>query len=458
MTTGGGGTEASPVSEAAVFEDGPCPLEVPGGYDVSCGTLYVPENRSVAAGREIGLAVAVVRPPGEVTGPPVVYLAGGPGGSALNDFEVDPASWDYPFLAGRELVLLDQRGTGYSDPTLNCPELETTDATPGEATRACFDRLVAEGVDLAAYTTQENAADVAALRTALGVTEWDLLGVSYGTRLALEVMDRHPAGIRSVVLDSPFPRSADVAVDEALVVMWSLERLEGDCAADAYCAENYPDLIDTLVGVVADLNADPGEISGDELMLGLFNAFQDPGLIPLIPWAIHEVADGNLDAAFEIVGDGAARRQAGEDVSDSEGMYQSVICADEYALGDYERAEAAVVGQVPPEFESALLEGTFSNTTTCEYWNPRQTTDNSSVVSDIPALILVGQYDTATPPEWAGATAEGLVNSFLVVFPGMGHSVVTESCPISITTDFLADPSAPPDLSCVDALEWPYFE
>jgi len=120
------------------FEVTECPFAAPGGVDVICGTLYVPENRSIADSPWIALAVAIVSPDGPLTGPPVVYLSGGPGGSGLDDFDADPQSWEYPFLEGRELVLLDQRGTGYSQPTLDCPEI-TDDAPPGEAERACFE-------------------------------------------------------------------------------------------------------------------------------------------------------------------------------------------------------------------------------------------------------------------------------------------------------------------------------
>jgi pimeloyl-ACP methyl ester carboxylesterase len=387
-----------------------------------------------------------------------MYLEGGPGGSAIDGLDADPESWEYPFLEGRELVLLDQRGTGYSQPTLDCPEI-TDDALPGEAERACFERLTAEGIDIGAYTTAESAADVATLRTVLGVSEWDLLGISYGTRLALEVMRSYPEGVRSAVLDSPFPPNVDLPVAETFVVLEAFEQLLADCEAEDYCSENYPDLAGTFLDTVAALNADPVDITGDDLVLGLYNAFQDPGSIPLIPWVIYEVASGNTGALDEIAGgEGFRRFQAADDVSDSEGMYFSVMCHDEYAVGDFERAEVAAVGTVPPELESALLQGTFEVTSTCSYWNPREAVDDSPVVSDIPALVLVGAYDTATPPSWAALTAETLANAFLYSFPGLGHYVLGDPCPVEIAGQFLADPHAEPDASCIDAIEWPYFE
>ncbi len=272
-------------------------------------------------------------------------------------------------------------------------------------------------------------------------------------------MRSHPEGVRSALLDSPFPPNADTPVDEVFVVLEAFEQLLADCEADAYCSENYPDLAGTFLDTVAALNADPGDVTGDDLVLGLYNAFQDPGSIPLIPWVIYEVASGNTGALDEIAtGGGAYRYQADEDVSDSEGLYFSVMCHDEYAIGDFERAEAAAVGVVPPELESALLQGTFEVTSTCSYWNAQQAVDDSPVVSDIPALILVGAYDTATPPSWAALAAETLPNSFVFSFPGLGHNVLNDPCPIEIAGQFLADPYGEPDASCIDAFDWPYFE
>ena len=141
----------------------------------------------------------------------------------------------------RDLILLDQRGTGYSEPTLDCPEFAEVDEqeNPGAL---CYDRLTEEGINLAAYNTQENAADVADLRVALGIEEWDLLGISYGTRLALEVMRRHPEGVHAVILDSPFPPNADTPVDEVYSFIDALTELFADCERGDYCRENYPDL------------------------------------------------------------------------------------------------------------------------------------------------------------------------------------------------------------------------
>lgn len=443
------------------FYEDECPFDVPDDYDIICGWLIVPENRTLADSPDIELAVAIVAAPDGAGAAPIIYLAGGPGGSGLDDFLADPEGWDYAFTRSRDLILLDQRGTGYSVPTLDCPEFQEADEDENPDA-LCYDRLVDEGIDLMAYNTRENAADVAALREALGVEEWDLLGISYGTRLALDVMRYHPDGVRAVILDSPFPPNADTPVDEVYSFTDALTELFADCEEDAYCQENYPDLEAVFLETVAWLNEDEtADIYGDDLVFALSSAFSDTSLVPLLPYVIYEVANGNFDALDEISEEGFSRQrfQSDEDRSDSEGMYNSVICHDEYAAGDYERVEAAVVGNIPEEIEGAMLQNTFDLTGLCEYWNPMARVDNTAVSSDIPTLILVGQYDVATPPRWAELTARTLRNAYLFEFPGAGHSLLSSvDCAISITDEFLNDPEAEPDDGCIEEIEWPYFE
>ncbi|MCP4428178.1 MAG: hypothetical protein GY803_27130 [Chloroflexi bacterium] len=151
--------------------------------------------------------------------------------------------------------------------------------------------------------------------------------------------------------------------------------------------------------------------------------------------------------------------QDGADRSDSEGMYNSIICHDEFATGDYERVETAVVGRIPTELEGALLQNTYDQMQLCAMWNPKAAVDNTAVASDIPTLILVGQYDVATPPRWATLTAATLSHTYLFEVPGAGHSILsTVECSLTIANDFLDNPMQPPNGRCLDDIEWPYFE
>jgi pimeloyl-ACP methyl ester carboxylesterase len=446
------------------FQTSACPFAIPDGYTIVCGYLGVPENRTRPGSRQIQLAIAIVQPPNPGQHPPVLYLAGGPGSSAIEEFLSDPEGWDYPFLQTRDLILLDQRGTGHSFPTLDCPELADADFTEGNPEEICHSRLLDEGVDLTAYNSAESGADVADLRLALGYDEWDLLGISYGTRLALVVMRDHPEGVRSVVLDSPFPPNANTPVDEALNVWESLETLFADCQRDSYCRQSYPDLKRLFLDTVADLNEEPADdLTGDDFFHAITEALNDTFSIPLLPGVIYAVADGEYNALDVLGGEeGSQRRYQNEpDRSDSEGMYNSVICRDEYAFGTYEDAEAAALAVVPPEVEAALLQGVFELFQTCAWWGAGRANpvEDAAVSSDIPTLVLTGQYDHATPPKWGQLTVATLSRAWLIDFPGTGHAVINSGeCAVGIIGRFYNTPLQPPDTRCLTQITWPWFE
>ena len=178
------------------------------GFKIDCGQLVVPMRRDQPTKKSVFISVAVIRSSSPTPLPdPVVYLAGGPGGSALAgvDMWTNPPT---PILENRDLILVDQRGTGYSGPRLNCSRafIEApidNDIRPGA--QKCVDQLRFDNIDPSAYNTDESAADLVDLRTELNLPTWNLFGISYGTRLALRIMQLDPAGIRSVVLDSVYP-------------------------------------------------------------------------------------------------------------------------------------------------------------------------------------------------------------------------------------------------------------
>ena len=210
-----------------------------------CGDLIVPEDRTRPNGTRIRIHYAVTRGAGARSAEPcaVVYLDGGPGGSPLSDgFLLEP------FIARRDVVVFDQRGTGFSEPSLDCPEIDKLD--PGApssqrsgAIRDCHVRLVAEGVDLAFYTTAEDAADVEDLRVTLRYPAWNLYGISYGTRLALAVMRDHPAGVRTAVLDSVYPPDVDAYGRPGRECPAVLPAAVPDgCVPEPACAPRFPGL------------------------------------------------------------------------------------------------------------------------------------------------------------------------------------------------------------------------
>jgi pimeloyl-ACP methyl ester carboxylesterase len=459
--------ESAPEESIDVLESAECPFDKPGDFEITCGFLIVPENHTRPDSREIELAYAIVQAAEDEDRPPIVYLAGGPGGSAIDDFVSDPDGWRYPFTRSRDLILIDQRGTGYSWPSLDCPELaEEVEFSDENPERVCHERLLDEGIDLTAYNTAENAADVAALRDALGIASWDLLGISYGTRLALTIIRDHPEGVRSAVLDSVFPPNADTPGDEALAPYWSLQRLFDECATDDYCADVYPDLETVFLETVDALNQTPEDgVYGDDFAFLVTNALNETDLISLVPFVIYAVSEGDTAALDEIStgesGFNYPRFQEEEDRSDSEGMYNSVICHEEYIFNNYNAVETQLVSAVPEAIEAALLQPVADLFQVCSFWGAgtAAAVENEAVSSDIPVLILAGQYDHATPPEWASLAAETLSNVYVYEFPGAGHSLLSGvNCAISITAEFLDSPEQEPDSGCIDEIDWPYFE
>jgi len=463
--------------EMGIFEVGECDYDDLDA-DVVCGYVNVPENYTDPDSALIQLAVTIVRSPGGARyADPVVYLEGGPGGSGTADVE----GWlEQPFLADRDLILFDQRGTGWSWPSLNCYELEyASDDTDLEAAIACYERLRDEGIDLAQYNSAASAADLALMRQALGYNEWNLLSVSYGTRLALTVMRDAPQGIRSVILDSVYPPEVNAYEEEALNGLRTFELLFADCAADRACNAAFPNLAQTLYALLDALDANPVEfevvdpwtdetfdvyLDGIELASALFQAFYDTDTIPWIPYAIDQIVQENYEEAWilllggEDAGDYRRRQGDDEDLTDSEGLFYSVECYEELPFNSLQEAAALEAGNRSPLLPYLRPE-TGSVFDVCEIWNVGRppAVENQPVRSNIPTLVLAGQYDPVTPPAWALSAASYLPNSFYYEFPGVGHGVVETACGMQLIADFLNNPRTAPNAACIQQMGAPAF-
>lgn len=465
------------------FVEGDCPFaaQIAEQYEMTCGMLHVLESRESGSERIIQLAVAILpAASGSPEPDPVVYLEGGPGGSAVAGFEADPDGWaQYGFAQNRDLILFDQRGTGYSIPELDCDESDTQ-ADALELAETCKAALEDEGIDLSAYNSVESATDVATLVDSLGYTNYNLLGISYGTRLGLAVMRDHPYGLRSVVLDSPFPPNANPAETEAALTWGRFEAIFNTCETDSECATTFPNLEQTFLDTVDQLNEEPiDEIYGDDLVaLVQQMMFGGEDFIFLIPLLIDQASQGNLDLFFELEPDvfgmapsGMLNRlnqplqqdidaYDGETDGDAQGMYNSVMCHDEFAFADIEAADQYTQNNIPDQMYTGLFNGTLDQFTTCDVWDvgAAEAFVDEAVVSDIPTLVLVGEFDTATPPVWGELTVETLSNGTLVEITGGGHSLVSgNACAISLMDAFFEDPTSL-DTSCVDELEPVFFE
>jgi len=483
----------------AVFDPYRCPFEVYEGEEIDCGYLIVPEDRSDPDTLEVELAVAILRSPNPNPAPdPILYLSGGPGDSALSEVDL----WlESPLLEDRDVILLDQRGTGYSIPTLNCPEIEVLDYwdevtvdDEADAAAECSQRLVDEGVVLTTYNSAASAADVDALRRALGYDAWNLIGISYGTRLALTVMRDYPQGIRSVILDSTYPPEVQAYEEGAVNGLRAFEVLFTDCATDPTCNAAYPDLRAVFLQLVADLNHHPVtisvddpeysdpydvEINGDALSDELFDALYDTVVIPYLPYVIYETGQGRYDALSRLVAGtlagGVPESEAlgpanalqdlvdslwGEqDFEDSEGAYYSVECREEFPFNALPKAEAAAA-DIPQVLHDSLLYDTYLMAEACAVWGAGEAdpVENTAVQADIPTLVMAGEYDPITPPGWGRSAAQHLTNVTFYEYPGVGHAAIDGGdCPLGMAAAFLNNPTTPPDDSCIARMDGPAF-
>jgi pimeloyl-ACP methyl ester carboxylesterase len=457
------------------------------GRDVRCGFVVVPEDRSIPHGRTIRLAVAIFPSPLPHPAPdPFVFLQGGPGGALVSDLgsQITKKSRTTDYPADRALILFDQRGTGLSQPSLACKETTALDyrtldqqLSPQrqadlqvQAAQQCRARLVASGINLNAYTTLADAADVAGLRVALGYPALNLYAVSYGTRLALTVMRTHPRALRSVILDSVEPPGVNEITSPLATEARAFAVLFQGCAADAACVAAYPHLQQTFYRVVQRLNVQPVTIrtqdptgktysvllTGDRMIDLLFNALYVTQVIPALPGMIALADRGNftipsiLYGPLELI-----------DASINQGVYYSVECSEDapFTTAQQVRADARVLDPViRPDMQQSQL----AELQACQGWHVRPVppAQRQPVTSAIPTLILSGQYDPITPPADSLQATRTLRHSYRFVFPGTGHGVylpVTNRCPTRIVMAFEDDPAHRPDARCIAAMTGPHF-
>lgn len=438
-----------------------------GPTDAYCGSLTVFENRQTRQGRTIDLRIVVLPALSPDARPdPLFFLAGGPGQGAAELASFVSEAFRR-VQTDRDIVLVDQRGTGKSNP-LNCPVdddslqvLNEPDEVAVERLRTC---LAGFDADPSLYTTPIAMDDLDEVRSFLGYDQINLFGGSYGTRAALVYLRQHEDRVRSAVLDGVAPTNMRLPVYAARDAERALDYLIAACAADGACAEQYPNLderaralferlerspvaarlVHPRTGIAEDVRVEARFLAGV-----LHGALYSPLMSSMVPELLSRAESGDFQGmlALAMMNEGGLENMA-------VGMQLSVLCAEDLsqiAPGDVERASAGTV------FGSHLIAGRDE---ACRFWPRGELPDNfhEPVESAVPTLILSGEVDPVTPPSWADKAALHLKNSKHVIAPATGHGVIGTGCGRTLVGAFLDAGTADGlDTRCVDGLRRPAF-
>ena len=424
---------------------------------VQCGTLIVDETRGDPKSRRITVAVAIVKASAPKAGqPPVVYLHGGPGGSAVGGLPrmlKSKAAMEY-VAVDQDWIFIDQRGGGQSAPNLDCPGANLTDAGPPsgkdvQVIIACLKAFQAQGENLSRYNAVEVARDVQDLRTLLKLPLIDLYGGSYGTRIEAAIQTHTPQGVRAVVQDSPWPPEADWTVGGPAMVSSSIDIVMAKCARVAECAQRYPDLKAKLAVVAERWLAGPQTINGktytaDDLGGYLMDAsYFTAGVLPRDLWKIIQ---GDVSPVAEFV--------ASRDYY-SEGQFMTHLCKEEIPF----EARAAVADGTQDDPVARLMVASMQRIhDVCAAIDVGliSRSEQAPVRTAIPTLFLAAEIDPGCPPELTRAAAKGYQGSQVVIVTNATHGVSRSSpCVRKMIRSFFLDPTKPVDRNCLPAADEP---
>jgi len=441
---------APPASPA--FAERPCPEAI--RKVARCGTVRVFEDPAEPAGGVIDLNIVIlpsVRP--NPTLPPQYDLEGGPGLSVTESagfYATDGSA----YRANRDIVLIDQRGTGGSN-RLSCPELEAPESTlqemfPAAAVGQCRIAITAHSNPFY-YGTADAVADIDSVRHALGHDRIDLVALSYGTTVALRYIATHPGVVRAAILMSVAPPSAMPPRDHAPAAEKALSLLFASCRADASCRAAMPHPDRDLRTALRLLPKTRPGLSRAMFMERIRALLYQPGTARRVPWIVHRAAAGDL-APFD-----AATRPQGPSRF-ALGQYLAITCGESFALMDYEPAARAAR---KTRFGDYRLR---RQREACRGWPAaRAADDHLAPISSRTAILMVsGGLDPVTPPAWADALAARLPRSRHLVLRDSGHVFDglsgVDTCLDPLMVRFLesADPAAVDD-SCIAAMKAPAF-
>lgn len=474
-----------PAAAEARFTPGPCWFSVPEGEAALCGTVAVPERRERSGSGSFRLPVAVLLSTArQPAADPVLFLEGGPGASPFGSSEAVEERmevwWELsaPFRRSRNVILFDPRGVGRADPDTDCPELDSVGASPrarpmsreqrASAERAavttCVNRFKAVGLDGALFSTPIAADDALDVATALGAQRVNLFAVSYGTRVALEILRRQGSRVRSAVLDSVYPPDVNAQEEAPWLAQRAFRRLFDDCAANRACRAAYPNLEKRFLDLVERLDRAPVDLvisdfearralrlTGASVIAAGLEAMSTGEAVPSLPAMIDRATRGRYDAVAEW----APTSWLG-DSEIADGLAFSVECRETVNPADPSRRAESARRYAP----YGTIAADDPSQRVCRQWpaGQQEPLERLPVASPVPVLLLSGAYDPVTPPEWGERAAATLPKSRHLVFRGAGHLVTSgEDCAMAAAVTFVESETLPAN-ACPGAAKPPRFD
>ena len=432
-----------------------------------CGKLEFFEDREARSGRRIELGISVVPARNRAREPdPIVIFAGGPGqGASALAAQVMPLFTRLNDV--RDIVFLDQRGTGKSHP-LDCESSEPQslqamfeDAMPERLVAECLEQLEA---DPRQYVTPLAVADLEEARAALGYDKLNLWGGSYGTRVALEYLRRHGAHVRTVTLDGAAPATMKLPLSFVADGEAALKKMLDACDAEVRCRSTYPDLRAAIAALRSQLARTPArtaiqdprtgvretiQVNENVFLSGLFRPLYVAEMASLLPYGVSSAASGDFNPLL------AQNLEFTADISENlaVGMHLSVVCSE-----DVPRITQDEMDRLDVSFFGRTLVEDFVRA--CRLW-PRGKLPADfyePVVSDVPVLVLSGGIDPATPPRHGEAVVKSLANARHLVAPHIGHGVSLRGCAPRLIESFIRKADAKGlDAACLERIPRPLF-
>jgi len=440
-----------------------------GLIEATCATLSVPLDHDEPDGPSIDLRVArLVAQTNKPKDDVFTLIAGGPGQSATESFP----SVAYAFRhirKERDIILLDQRGTGESN-KLECLSDDDEDSSllfdqikTEAAAKRCRDGL---DIDPRFFSTSVAVKDLELLKEALAIEQWNLYGVSYGTRVGLHYLRRYPDSVRTIILDAVVPPELTLGPEIALAAQRSLLRLFDRCESNPGCNESFPRLRTGTLELLDKLKTEPVDIQYEDINTGELRniSFTNRHLAitmrlmsysahgnAILPSMLYDAIDNNNFASLA--------RQAQLQISSLDtalagGMYNAVICTEDTPF-------------IPKEFDRTALEETYLGSelldamhSNCHTWDQGVIDEDfkTPVVSDKPALVMSGSDDPVTPPDYGERIVEHLSQSLHIVNENQGHMQAALGCVPLLMAEFI-DKASPDELplDCLERLRAPAF-